>query len=89
MVVLDIIKLYAQIDILKQIKKKHGQDVLKVVRKYERLLVKFMKLETDIKFFRICKRDYLVPTLTNLKLATRKGNKKMIVLAIILITIPW
>ena len=49
LVILVVIKLYAQIDIFKQIKKKHGQDVLNVVRKYEWLLAKFIKLEADVK----------------------------------------
>ena len=48
---------YAQIDIYKQIKEKRGQDVFNVVRKYERLLPKFMKLKADTKFIKICKRD--------------------------------
>ena len=33
--ILVVMKLYAQIHILKQVKKKHGQDVLNVVSKYE------------------------------------------------------
>ena len=49
LVILVVIKLYAQIDIFKQINKKHGQDVLNVVRKYEWLLAKFIKLEADVK----------------------------------------
>ena len=49
LVILVVIKLYTQIDIFKQIKKKHGQDVLNVVRKYECLLAKFIKLEADVK----------------------------------------
>ena len=72
-----VINLYARIDIFKQIEKKHGQDVLKVVRKYERLLAKFMKLQADIKFIKTCKKEYLIPTLANVKLATRSGNKRL------------
>ena len=49
LVILVVIKLYTQVDIFKQIKKKHGQDVLNVVRKYEWLLAKFIKLEADVK----------------------------------------
>ena len=49
LVILVVIKLYAQIDIFKQINKKHGQDVLNAVRKYEWLLAKFIKLEADVK----------------------------------------
>ena len=75
LVILVIIKIYVRIDILRQIKKKHRQDVLNVVRKYEQLLARFIKLQADIKFLKICKREYLVPTFANIKLETRSGNK--------------
>ena len=54
LVILGFIKLYAQIDIFKQIKKKHGRNLLNLVRKYERLLAKFMKLQADITFIKTC-----------------------------------
>ena len=54
LVILGVIKLYAQIDIFKQIKKKHGRNLLNLVRKYERLLAKFMKLQADITFIKTC-----------------------------------
>ena len=59
------------------IKKKHGQNFLNVVRKYEQLLAKFMKLQADIKFIKTCKKEYLVPTFANVKLATRSGSKNL------------
>ena len=54
LVILGVIKLYAQIDMFKQIKKKHGRNLLNLVRKYERLLAKFMKLQADITFIKTC-----------------------------------
>ena len=77
LVVIVLIKCYARINIFQQIKKKHGQDVLNVVRKYERQLAKFMKLQPDIKFIKTSKNEYLVPTFPNVKLATRSNNKKL------------
>ena len=66
LVILVVSKLYAWIDILKQIKKKQGQNVLNAVRKYERLLAKLIKLQADIKFIKTCKKKHLVPTLRGL-----------------------
>ena len=74
LVILVVIKLYARINIFKKIKKKHKQNVLNVVRKYERLLAKFMKLQANIKFIKTCKKEYLVPKFANVKLATKSGN---------------
>ena len=36
-----------------------------------------MKLQNDIKFIKTCKKEYLVPTFANVKLATRSSNKKL------------
>ena len=57
LVTLVIIKLYSRIDILKQIKEKHEQDILNVARKYERVRPKFLKVQADTKFIKICKRE--------------------------------
>ena len=35
------------------------------------------KVTADIKFIRTCKKEYLVPTFANLKLAIRHENKKL------------
>ena len=50
LVILYIIKLYAQINICKHIKKKHGQDVIRNVRLYEKLKTKYMKINANIKY---------------------------------------
>ena len=75
MVIVVVVKLYARIDIFRQVKKKHGHDVLNLVRKYEPLLAKIMKLQADIKFIKTLKKENLVPTFPNVKLATKGGNK--------------
>ena len=52
-----IIKLYAQINIYKHIKKKHGQDVIRNVHLYEKLKTKYMKINADIKYMKACKKE--------------------------------
>ena len=36
-----------------------------------------MKLQADINFIKAYKKEYLVPTFANVKLATRSSNKKI------------
>ena len=57
LVILYIIKLYAQINIYKHIKKKHGQDVIRNVHLYEKLKTKYMKINADIKYMKACKKE--------------------------------
>ena len=57
LVILYIIKLYAQINIYKHIKKKHGRDVIRNVRLYEKLKTKYMKINADIKYMKACKKE--------------------------------
>ena len=77
LVILFVIKLYARNDIFKSIKKKHGQSVLNVVRKLEDVKTKINKLQEDIKFIKPCKRENLIPTFANVKLAIKTGNAKL------------
>ena len=44
------LQLYAGNDIFKLVRKKHGQDILKVVRKYKKLQSQLLKVQADIKF---------------------------------------
>ena len=71
LVVLFIIKLYARNDIFKLVRKKHGQNILKVVRKYEKLQPQLLKVQADIKFIETCKSERLIPTFANIKLAIK------------------
>ena len=57
--ILFIIKLYAQHNISKHIKKKHGHDLIKVVRDFEQKKTKFEKLVADIAFIKLCKKEQL------------------------------
>ena len=57
LVILYAIKLYAQINIYKHIKKKHGQDVIRNVHLYEKLKTKYMKINADIKYMKACKKE--------------------------------
>ena len=49
LVILLIIKLYARKKIFKSIKRKHGQDIICLVRSLEHLKTKYMKILADIK----------------------------------------
>ena len=75
LLILFVITLYARTDIFKRIKKKHGQSVLNVVRKLENYKTKIIKLQ-DINFTKMCKRENLIPTFANIKLAIKTGNTK-------------
>ena len=59
--ILFIIKLYARNIIFKHIKKKHGYDLIKVVRDFEQKKTKFEKLFADIAFIKLCKKEQLIP----------------------------
>ena len=77
LVILFIIKLYARNDIFKLARKKHGQNISKVVRKYEKLQSQLLKVQTDIKFIKTCKSERLIPTFANVKLAIKNGKHKL------------
>ena len=76
-VILFIIKLYARNNTFKYIKEKHGQDVIKIVRSYESLKTKYMKVKADIKFVKSCKKENLIPTFAKVNLAIKNGSKKI------------
>ena len=48
LVILFVIKLYARKDIFKYVKKKHGQDIITVIRSLEKTQREFMKVSADI-----------------------------------------
>ena len=74
LLLLFVIKLYARNNILKRIKKKHGQDILSHVRLLENLKTKSMKNEAVIKFIKLCKQENLIPTFVNVKLSLKHNN---------------
>ena len=71
LVILFIIKLY----IFTRIKKKDGQDVRKVVRSYESLMTKYMKVTADIKLIKLCNVEK-IPTFAKVNLSIKSGSRK-------------
>ena len=49
----------------------------KIVKAYESLKTTFMKVETDIRFFKSCKKDNLIPIFAKVKFAKKSGNWKL------------
>ena len=77
LVLLFVIKLYAHNNIFKRIKKKHGQDILSIVRSLENLKTKYIKVQADIKLIKSCKQENLIPTFANIKLSLKYNNNKL------------
>ena len=77
LVILYIIKRYAQINIYKHIKKKHGQDVIRNVHLYEKLKTKYMKINADIKYIKSCKKEELTPRFAKVNLALKSGTVRL------------
>ena len=77
LVILFIIKLYAQNNIFKHIKKKHGHDLIKVVRDFEQKKTKFKKLVADIAFIKLCKKEQLIIIFAKVNVSIRNGTYKL------------
>ena len=75
--ILFIIKLYSRNNIFKHIKKKHGHDLIKVVRDFEQKKTKFKKLVADIAFIKLCKKEQLIPTFAKVNVSIRNGTCKL------------
>ena len=76
LVILFIIKSYARYDIFKFIKK-HGQNVITVVRSLEQMQTKYMKFIADIKFIRSCKKENLILTFVKVNVSIKSGSYKL------------
>ena len=72
-----IIKLYARVNISRYIKKKHGQDMLRVARKIEDLTNKPTKIQLNINFTKISKREDIIRTSANVNVALKYGTQKL------------
>ena len=70
-------KLYAQNDIFKRIKKKHGQDVITVIRSLEKLQTKYGKVVADIKYIKTCKEERLIPTFAKVNISIKNPTNKL------------
>ena len=77
LVILFIIKLYARYYIFKFIKKKHGQNVITVIRTLEQMQTKYMKFNADIKFIRPCKKENLISTFVKVNVSIKSGSYKL------------
>ena len=75
-VILFIIKLYSRY-IFTRIKKKLRQDVRELVRSYESLMVKYIKVTTDMKFIKLCKVEKIIPTFAKVNFSIRSGSRKL------------
>ena len=76
LVILFILKLYAQ-NIFTRIKKRHGQDDKKLVRSYESLMKKHMKVTADIKFIKLYKVEKIIQTSYKVNLSIKSGSRKL------------
>ena len=76
LIILFIIKLYAWTDIFKRIKKKHGQDVITVIRSLEKLQNKYGKVVADMKYIKTCKEERLISTSTKVNISIKNATQK-------------
>ena len=74
---LHICKVNARNNIFKYIKKKHGHDLIKVVRDFKQKKTKFEKLVADIAFITLCKKPQLIPTFAKVNVSIRNGTYKL------------
>ena len=75
LVIVFIRKLHARNNIFKHIKKKkHGYDLIKVVRDFEQ---KKRKFEKWLLTLRLCKKQQLIPTFTKVNVSIRNGTYKL------------
>ena len=72
-----IIKFYAGNNIFKHIKKKHGHDLIKVVRDFKQKKKKFEKSVAEIAFTKLCKKEQLIPTFAKVNVSIRNGTCKL------------
>ena len=77
LIILFIIKVYARNDILNCIKKKHGQDVITVIRSLKKLQTKYGKVIADIKYIKTCKKECLIPTFVKVNISVKNGTHNL------------
>ena len=72
-----IIKLYARNSTFKYIKKKYGQEVIKIVRSYESLTTKYINVKADIKLVKSCIKENVIPTFVKVNFHIKNGSGKL------------
>ena len=58
-------------------KKKHGQDIITVIRSLEKTQRKFMKVSADIKYIKTCKKERLTPTFAKVNISLENASFKL------------
>ena len=56
---------------------KHEQDIITLVRSYESLKTKYMKVQSKIKFIKSCKKESLISTFAKVNLSIKNSNRKL------------
>ena len=77
LVILFTIKLCARNNIFKHITKKHGHDLIKVIRDFEQKETKFEKLVANIAFIKLCKKEQLIPTFAKVNVSIWNNTYKL------------
>ena len=77
LVTLFIIKLYARNNVFKHIKKRHGQEIIRIVRSFENLKTKYVKVAADIRFIKSCRNENIIPTFAKVNLSLKHGTDKL------------
>ena len=70
-------KLIALINIFKYVRQKHVQSAVKIVRTLEQVKRRYAKVNEDIKFIKICKKEDLLPKFAKIQLSVRSGSMKL------------
>ena len=71
LVILFLLKLYARINIFRLIEEKYGQKEIKLVRVIKKQRSRIAKIECDIKYLLLCKRNNLTPFFARPKFSIR------------------
>ena len=76
LVSLFVIKLCAENDIFKYVKKKYGQDIT-VVQSLKKMQRKFLKVKADIKYIKTRKEEQLTSTFAKVNISLKNANFKL------------
>ena len=77
LVIIFTITLHVRNNIFKHIKKKHGHDLIKVVRDIEQKKTKFEKLVAHIAFIKLCRKEQIISTFVKVNVSIQNGTYKL------------
>ena len=69
--------MHTENDIFKHVKKKHGHDLIKVIRDFEKKKTKFENFVSDIAFIKLCKKEQLITTFAKVNVSIQNGTYKL------------